>query len=84
VFAGSRRHRRWTGVVVVATASADVPLPEMARPTSWLSNESYPAPGFHGPLAITGAANQTVTLEARDGSEWVFDVAQRTLRMIPA
>ena len=81
VFAGSVRNRRSMGIVVVATAIAQVPRPEIARPSSWLSMDYYPTPGTGG-LAITRARGKTVTLEALDGSKWVFDVSQRTLRMI--
>jgi len=84
VSAGSLRADAFEGIVVVATASAQVPLPEIERPTSWLSVDSYPAPGRHGPLAITEAAGHTVALEGTDMSTWVFDVSQRALRMIPA
>ena len=84
VSAGSPRDDSSRGIVVVSTASARVPLPELARPCSWLSIDTCPAPGQHGQLAISGAAETTVTLAGRDGSEWVFDVSQRRLRMISA
>jgi hypothetical protein len=84
VSAGSPRDDASSGIVVVSTASGQVPLSEIAKPSSWLSIDTYRAPGQHGRLAITEAADPIVTLEGRDASEWRFNVSQRRLRMISA
>jgi len=70
------------GVVVVSSAAADVPLREIAHPSNWLSVEHYLTARRCGRLAIALAVGDTITIDAADGSEWIFDLPSRQLRLV--
>ena len=81
VSAGSRTDDPEVGVVILARASADVPLPLIARPSRWQSVETLETSHPSGSLKIASAGGGAVTFEAEVGSHWVLDL--RVLRLSP-
>lgn len=81
VSAGSRTDDPEVGVVILARASANVPLRLIARPNRWRSVETLATPHATGSLKIASAASDAVTFEAEDGSHWILDL--RVSRLSP-